>query len=70
MPTPSLPPPHRTLVSTPTKKNSYVPVGLLEHVPMCINDRPSPYRGRNDLETLMASPFDRVRAHHALPRLA
>lgn len=51
------PPPSNPLLST-----SYVPVGLLEHVPMGINDRPNPYRGRNDLETLMASPFDRVRA--------
>ncbi len=27
---------------------------------MGINDRPSPFKGRSDLETLMASPFDRV----------
>lgn len=33
----------------------YVPVGILEHLPQKINDRPAPYYGRNDLETLMAS---------------
>lgn len=33
----------------------YVPIGLLEHLPPSINDRPPAYRGRNDLETLMAS---------------
>ncbi|TYZ64497.1 hypothetical protein PybrP1_000137 [[Pythium] brassicae (nom. inval.)] len=33
----------------------YIPVGLLEVLPQHINDRPSPYYGRNDLETLMAS---------------
>ncbi|KAL4937634.1 hypothetical protein BDV06DRAFT_202496 [Aspergillus oleicola] len=33
----------------------YVPIGLLEHLPPRLNDRPPYYRGRNDLETLMAS---------------
>jgi tRNA-dihydrouridine synthase 3 len=33
----------------------YVPVGLLEHLPQRINDRPPVFVGRNDLETLMAS---------------
>ena len=33
----------------------YVPVGLLEHLPPSIQDRPPRYRGRDDLETLMAS---------------
>ncbi|KAJ5021606.1 hypothetical protein PSV09DRAFT_2385979 [Bipolaris maydis] len=33
----------------------YVPVGLLEHLPPHINDRPPRFRGRNELETLMAS---------------
>jgi tRNA-dihydrouridine synthase 3 len=33
----------------------YVPVGLLEHLPPNIQDRPPRFRGRNDLETLMAS---------------
>ncbi|KAM3567681.1 hypothetical protein VYU27_010179 [Nannochloropsis oceanica] len=38
----------------------YVPVGLLEHLnqPLSMNDRPVPYRGRSDLESLMASPYD------------
>lgn len=35
----------------------YIPVGLLEVIPQKINERPPPYRGRDDLETLMASPF-------------
>lgn len=33
----------------------YVPVGLLEHPPQKVNERPPSYIGRNDLETLMAS---------------
>lgn len=33
----------------------YIPVGLLEVLPQKINDRPPSYRGRNELETLMAS---------------
>lgn len=31
-------------------------MGLLERVPQNINERPPHYRGRDDLETLMASP--------------
>uniref|UniRef100_A0A182TZB1 tRNA-dihydrouridine(47) synthase [NAD(P)(+)] n=1 Tax=Anopheles melas TaxID=34690 RepID=A0A182TZB1_9DIPT len=34
----------------------YVPYGLLERPPQRINERPDAYRGRDDLETLMASP--------------
>lgn len=34
----------------------YIPIGLLERLPQKINERPSPYCGRNDLETLLASP--------------
>ena len=34
----------------------YVPVGLLERLPPKLNDRAPAYFGRNDLETLMASP--------------
>ncbi|KAF9911699.1 tRNA-dihydrouridine(47) synthase [NAD(P)(+)]-like protein [Lobosporangium transversale] len=34
----------------------YVPVGLLEVLPQKMNDRPPLFFGRNDLETLMASP--------------
>jgi tRNA-dihydrouridine synthase 3 len=33
----------------------YVPVGLLEHLPPNIQDRPPRFKGRDDLETLMAS---------------
>ena len=36
--------------------NRYVPVGLLEVVPQKINERAPPFNGRDDLETLMASP--------------
>lgn len=34
----------------------YIPVGLLERPPQKINERPPYYKGRDDLETLMASP--------------
>ncbi|RKU44575.1 tRNA-dihydrouridine synthase 3 [Coniochaeta pulveracea] len=33
----------------------YVPVGVLDHLPPSLNDRPPAYRGRDDLETLLAS---------------
>ncbi|KAJ8972171.1 hypothetical protein NQ314_000299 [Rhamnusium bicolor] len=39
-----------------TRTLGYVPVGLLENPPQKINERPPYFRGRNDLETLMASP--------------
>ncbi|XP_064456473.1 tRNA-dihydrouridine(47) synthase [NAD(P)(+)]-like [Ornithodoros turicata] len=35
----------------------YIPLGLLEVLPQRINERPPPYYGRDDLETLMSSPF-------------
>ncbi|KAK5646984.1 hypothetical protein RI129_005448 [Pyrocoelia pectoralis] len=34
----------------------YIPVGLLERPPQKINERPPRFHGRDDLETLMASP--------------
>lgn len=33
----------------------YVPVGIMEHLPPSLQDRPPAYRGRNDMETLLAS---------------
>ena len=33
-----------------------MPVGLLERLPARIQERPPPFVGRSDLETLMASP--------------
>lgn len=36
-------------------QHRYVPVGLLDHLPANLNDRPFAYEGRNDLETLLAS---------------
>jgi tRNA-dihydrouridine synthase 3 len=33
----------------------YIPIGLLEHLPPRINERPPPFRGRDEMETLMAS---------------
>lgn len=35
----------------------YIPVGLLERPPQRMNERAPPFNGRNDLETLMASPL-------------
>lgn len=34
----------------------YVPVGILEYLPPSLQDRPPAWRGRNELETLLASP--------------
>lgn len=33
----------------------YIPVGILERIPQKVNERPPNYKGRDDLETLMAS---------------
>ncbi|GFR41828.1 hypothetical protein Agub_g2602, partial [Astrephomene gubernaculifera] len=46
----------------------YVPVGLLEVLPQQMNHRPPAYRGRSDLETLLASeePQDWVRISEML----
>lgn len=33
----------------------YIPLGVLEQAPQCINERPPNYVGRDDLETLFAS---------------
>lgn len=47
----------------------YVPVGLLEHLPPNIQDRPPAYRGRNELETLLASDNykDWIKIRYVLP---
>ncbi|KAL4267228.1 tRNA-dihydrouridine(47) synthase [NAD(P)(+)] [Pleurotus pulmonarius] len=37
----------------------YIPIGLLEALPGRINDRAPAFRGRNELETLLASPDSR-----------
>ncbi|KAL5498012.1 DUS3 [Sanghuangporus vaninii] len=37
----------------------YIPIGLLEVLPGRLNDRPPAFRGRDDLETLLASPDSR-----------
>ncbi|WFD30006.1 tRNA-dihydrouridine(47) synthase [NAD(P)(+)] [Malassezia sp. CBS 17886] len=34
----------------------YVPLGILEHVPVRMNDRPPPFAGRDHLESLLGSP--------------
>jgi tRNA-dihydrouridine synthase 3 len=33
----------------------YIPLGLLEHMPPKINERPPPFKGRDQMETLLAS---------------
>lgn len=33
----------------------YVPIGILEHLPPTLNDRPPAFRGRNELETMLSS---------------
>jgi tRNA-dihydrouridine synthase 3 len=50
----------------------YIPVGILEsNLPQKLNERPPPYFGRNDLETLMASPNveDWVKITEMIPEL-
>ena len=48
----------------------YVPVGLLEYLPPRLNERPPPFKGRSDLETLLASAdyrdWIRIRYVHSL----
>jgi tRNA-dihydrouridine synthase 3 len=34
----------------------YVPVGILERLPSHLHEKPAPWRGRNELETLLGSP--------------
>lgn len=48
----------------------YVPVGILDHLPPSLQDRPPAYRGRNDLETLLASEnyLDWVKIRYEYPR--
>lgn len=36
-------------------QHRYIPIGLLERMPPLMNERPPAYRGRNELETLLAS---------------
>jgi len=38
-------------------QHRYIPIGLLERLPPMLNERPPAYRGRNELETLLSSPF-------------
>ncbi len=38
-------------------QHRYIPIGLLETLPPRLNERPPAYRGRNELETLLRSPF-------------
>jgi len=38
-------------------QHRYIPIGLLERLPAKLNERPPAYKGRNELETLLSSPF-------------
>ncbi|KAJ9091265.1 hypothetical protein QFC19_009175 [Naganishia cerealis] len=40
-------------------QHRYIPIGLLERMPPQMNERPPQYRGRNELETLLASTDSR-----------
>ena len=44
------------LLITASSRGRYVPVGLLERLPAKVQERPPPFCGRSELETLMASP--------------
>jgi tRNA-dihydrouridine synthase 3 len=43
----------------PPASHRYIPIGLLEHLPGKINERAPPFKGRNELETLLASSDSR-----------
>ena len=47
----------------------YVPVGILEHLPPRLQDRPPAWRGRNELETLLGSDNykDWIKIRYAIP---
>ncbi|KAI5476431.1 zinc finger dihydrouridine synthase [Pseudohyphozyma bogoriensis] len=45
----------RFLLESLSFQHRYVPVGLLERLPASLNDRAYPYKGRDELETLLAS---------------
>jgi len=47
----------------------YVPVGILAHLPPSLQDRPPAYRGRSDLETLLASDnyLDWIKIRYVFP---
>ncbi|KAB5549738.1 hypothetical protein GE09DRAFT_182328 [Coniochaeta sp. 2T2.1] len=49
----------------------YIPIGLLEHLPPSLNDRAPAYRGRDDLETLLASDNykDWIKIRYVKPQL-
>jgi len=47
----------RFLLESLSFLHRYIPVGLLEVLPQHMNHRASPYFGRDELETKMASPF-------------
>ncbi|KAJ3159948.1 tRNA-dihydrouridine(47) synthase [NAD(P)(+)]-like protein [Geranomyces michiganensis] len=46
----------RFLLEMQSFTHRYIPVGLLEVLPQKMNERPPPFVGRDELETLMASP--------------
>jgi len=46
----------RFLLESLSFLHRYIPLGLLERLPQRLNQQPPAYVGRNDLETLMASP--------------
>ncbi|KAI9810497.1 MAG: tRNA-dihydrouridine synthase 3 [Phylliscum demangeonii] len=45
----------RFLLESLSFLSRYVPLGILEHLPPCIQDRPPRWRGRDDRETLLGS---------------
>jgi tRNA-dihydrouridine synthase 3 len=48
----------------------YVPIGVLEHLPPSLQDRPPAYRGRDDMETLLASDnyLDWIKIRYVISR--
>merc|ERR1711991_960449 len=49
------------LLQTLSFMHRYVPYGLLERYPVEMWHRPVPFQGRDDLETLMGSPYSEHR---------